>query len=147
MTQEVQEVQEVQEAQDLVSFLSQTPVTELEYEITIPGRLSKFKFKVKPMDGKQHSRYQQLSTTTMPGRNRNVKFNNGKFNELVLVNNVVYPNFKDASLLASKGVNTPEEYINKFLLAGEIDALVNEICKLSGFTVTDTELEEEVKNS
>ena len=136
-----------QEAQDLVSFLSQTPVDEMEFEVTIPGRLSKFKFKVKPMDGKQHNKYQQISTTITPGRNKDVKLNAGRFNELVIVNHCVYPNFKDASLLASKGVNTPEEYLNKFLLAGEINNLSNEICRLSGFTVTEQELEEEVKNS
>lgn len=136
-----------EQAQDLVSFLSQTPVNEMEYEINIPGRLAKFVFKVKPMDHKQFNKYQQIATSVLPGKNREVKFNVGKFNELVIVNHCVYPNFKEADLLASANVNTPEEYLNKFLLAGEINNLSEEISRLSGFTTPDVELEQDVKNS
>lgn len=133
--------------QDLLSFLQQNPVDEIEQEVSIPGRLAKFKFKIKPMNQKQFNRYQQISTTIIQGKNKETKFDSARFNELVILNHVIYPNFKDATLLSGAGVTTPEQYLNKFLLAGEIGALTEEICLLSGFGAPDAQLEEEVKNS
>ncbi|MCD8089338.1 MAG: hypothetical protein LUD81_01705 [Clostridiales bacterium] len=43
------------------------------------------------------------------------------------------PNFKDAKSIKLLGVKTPEEYLRKVLLAGEISFLAGEILKLSGF--------------
>ena len=134
-------------AKDLVSFLQKNPVDELEKEVSIPGRLAEYKFKIKPMTQKEFYKYQQIATTVIPGKNKDVKFNSGRFNELVIVNHVTYPNFKDVALLTNAGVNTPEEYLNKFFLAGELANLSDEISKLSGFETTDNELEDEVKNS
>ena len=134
-------------AQDLTSFLSANPVDNVEVEVSIPGRLSGYTFKVKPVTQKQFYKYQQIATTVVPGRNKDVKFNTGKFQELIIINHVTYPNFKDANLLAGAGVNTPEEYLNKFFLAGELTNLSEKISEISGFQETDQELEDEVKNS
>lgn len=134
-------------ANDLVSFLQKHPVGDIEQEVSIPGRLAKFKFKIKPMTQKQFYKYQSIATTVIPGKNKDVKFNSGRFNELVIVNHVTYPNFSDATLLSNAGVNTPEEYLNKFFLAGELTNLSEEISIISGFQTPDKELEEEVKNS
>lgn len=134
-------------AQDLVSFLQQNPVDEIVQQVSVPGRLAKFKFKVRPMNQKQFNAYQRISTTFAQGKNKETKFDSGKFNELVIINQVVEPNFKDANLLSAAGVTTPEQYLNKFFLAGELGNLVEEICVLSGFVTPDAQLEEEVKNS
>lgn len=134
-------------ANDLVSFLQENPIDVLEHEVSIPGRLAEFKFKIKPMTSKEFYKYQQIATAVTTGKAKDVKFNSGRFNELVIINHVTYPNFKDATLLSGAGVNTPEEYLNKFFLAGELANLTEEISILSGFQQTDAELEEEVKNS
>lgn len=134
-------------AKDLVSFLQKNPVDTIEQEVTIPGRLKEFSFKIKPMTSKEFYKYQQIATMVIPGKNKNVKFDTGRFNELVILNHVTYPNFRDAELLSSAGVNTPEEYLNKFFLAGELANLSDKISEISGFETTDTELEDEVKNS
>lgn len=134
-------------AEDLLSYLHKNPVDNAEFEVSIPGRLSKFKFKIKPLNQKQFYNYQRIATIKVPGKSRDVSFNNAKFNELVILNHVTYPNFKDASLLTSAGVNTPEEYLNKFFLAGELSKLSDKISEISGFDTTDEELEEEAKNS
>lgn len=134
-------------AQDLTSFLSANPVDNVEVEVSIPGRLAGYTFKVKPVTSKQFYKYQQIATTVIPGKNKDVKFNTGRFQELIIINHVTYPNFKDASLLANAGVNTPEEYLNKFFLAGELTNLSEKISEISGFQETDQELEDEVKNS
>lgn len=134
-------------ATDLVSFLQKNPVDEIVHEISIPGRLSQFKFTVKPLNSKEFGKYQNIATMVVPGKTKEVKFNAAKFSELVIINHVTYPNFKDVNLLTSAGVNTPEEYLNKFFLAGELANLSDKIAELSGFAVTDAELEEEAKNS
>ena len=134
-------------AKDLVSFLQKNPVDGITHEISIPGRLAEFKFEIKPMTSKEFHKYQQIATTLIPGKAKDAKFNSGRFNELVIINHVTYPNFKDATLLSNAGVNTPEEYLNKFLLAGELANLTEEISIISGFQQTEVELEEEVKNS
>lgn len=134
-------------AKDLVSFLQKNPVDAIEQEIKIPGRLAEFTFKIKPMTQKQFYQYQQIATTVIPGKNKDVKFNSGRFSELVILNHVTYPNFRDANLLSGAGVNTPEEYLNKFFLAGELANLTEEISIISGFQTPDIELEDEVKNS
>lgn len=134
-------------AQDLISFLSSNPVDEITQEISIPGRLAQFKFKIKPMTQKQFYKYQQIATTVIQGKNKDVKFNTSRFNELVIINHVIEPNFKDANLLASAGVNDAEEYLNKFFLAGEVANLTEELCLISGFATPDAQLEDEAKNS
>lgn len=134
-------------AKDLVSFLAKNPVNDIEHEVSIPGRLADFTFKIKPMTQKQYYKYQQIATTVIPGKNKDVKFNTGRFSELVILNHVVYPNFKDVNLLSDAGVDTPEQYLEKFFLAGELSNLTEEISIISGFQTPDVELEDEVKNS
>ncbi len=132
--------------QDLISFLTEKPVDEMVQEVSLGGRLADFKFKIKPMNANQFYKYQQIATTII-GKTREAKFNSGRFNELVILNHVVEPNFKSADIISKAGVNTPEEFLNKFFLGGELIELSEEISKISGFNKSDAELEDEVKNS
>lgn len=133
-------------AESLVQFLAQNQIEGLTKEVNIGGRLKDFTFKVKPISQGQFNNYQNICTTI--GKNgKSAKFNNGKFNELVIINHVVDPNFRSTEVLATVNASTPEEYINKVFLAGEIVQLGEKISELSGFGVTDEELEIEVKNS
>ncbi len=129
---------------DLVSFLAQHPVSEMHQEVSIGGRLAEYKFKIQPMTQSQFYKYQQLCTIL--NKDKTVKFNSGRFNELVILNHVISPDFRNTTTLASAGVNTPEEFINKFFLAGELVQLSDKISEASGFNQTDQELEDEVKN-
>ena len=56
-----------------------------------------------------------------------------KFAKLVILNCVLEPALNDATLMEKVGANTPEEVIEKCLLAGEQEELFKEIVKLSGF--------------
>lgn len=132
-------------AKDLMSFLAKNPVDQLEQIVTIPGRLAEFKFKIKPMNAKQFYAYQRVATSFEKGKN--LDFNSGKFNELVVINHVIEPNFRDADNLSALGVRTPEEFINKYFLSGELIDLAEKISELSGFNKDDKQLEDEVKNS
>lgn len=133
-------------AETLVQFLAKNQVDGIVKEVNIGGRLKDFTFKVKPITQNQFNNYQQICTTI--GKNgKSAKFNNGKFNELVILNHVVEPNLRSTDVLATVSANTPEEYINKVFLAGEIVELGERISEISGFGTTDEELELEVKNS
>jgi len=132
-------------AQDLMSFLKQNPIDEMVTEVTIPGRLQHFPFKIKPMSATQFYKYQQIATKI--SSNKQVGFNSARFNELVILNHVVEPNFKDAEFLSSMGVDTSEQLLNKYFLGGELIDLSNKISEISGFNTPDKELEDEVKNS
>ena len=134
-------------AKDLMSYLAQNPVDQLVQEIRIPGRLEKFPIKIKPMSPKQFHDYQQIATKLGNGGKQQTSFNTGKFHGLVVINHVVEPNLRDATALSAAGVSTPEEFLNKFFLSGEILELVEQISAISGFNKSDIELEDEVKNS
>ena len=132
--------------ENLVQFLAQNQVGDLIKEVHIDGRLKEFTFKVKPITQNQFNNYQQLCTTL--GKNgKSAKFNNGRFNELVIINHVVEPNLRSTDVLATVDATTPEEYLNKVFLAGELVQLVDQISEISGFGKTDEDLEIEVKNS
>jgi len=132
-------------AENLVQYLAQNQVEGVIEEVRISGRLKDFTFKVKPINQSQFNHYQRIATTI--GKKGQVnKFDNGKFNELVIINHVVEPNFRSTEVLDTVNAKTPEEYINKVFLAGEIVQLGEQISEISGFGTTDEELEIEVKN-
>lgn len=133
-------------AENLVQYLAQNQIVGEVQEVRIGGRLKDFTFKVKPINQSQFNQYQRIATT-IGKKGQGTKFDNGKFNELVIINHVVEPNFRSTEVLGTVNATTPEEYINKVFLAGEIVQLGEKISELSGFGVTDDELEIEVKNS
>ena len=132
-------------SENLVQFLAQNQIEGITKEVCIGGRLKGFTFKIKPMNSNQFYKYQQLSTAI--GKDKNVKFNSGRFNELVILNHVIEPNLRSTDVLSSAGCGTPEEYLNKVFLAGELIELSDKISQISGFNQSDEQLEEQVKNS
>ncbi len=55
------------------------------------------------------------------------------FKYAVIIRGCVSPSFKDAGSLEEVGARTPEDYVRRVLLAGEISHLAAEILRLSGF--------------
>ena len=88
----------------------------------------------------------QCNKTKFVKGKRESEFNNKRFNELVAISCTIQPNFKDAETLKKAGCSTPEQFLYKALLAGEIMHLAGEISALSGFDKTLDEIKEEVKN-
>lgn len=136
----------------LQEFLNANPIDNLIAEVVISERFKDkegnvLKFKIKAMTNEEFEEIRKATT--------NVSFKNGKraysfdtkhFNELVVINNTIDPNFKDAESIKKLGCVTPEQYLNKVLLAGEISELSRQIQLLSGFEVDLAELVDEVKN-
>jgi len=129
----------------LLEFLIENPVDNLTAEVIVSSRLAKFPFKIKGMTGPEFSEYQKLSTKI--SRHKKVEFDSKTFNELVVLNHTLEPNFRDAESIKKAGCQTPEQFLYKSLLAGEINELAQQITALSGFDKDIEDTVEEAKNS
>ncbi len=133
----------------LSEFLIKNPVNNLTKEVYLSDRFvdengNKIPFKIKAMSGDEYASYRkQALKVTKNG----VDFDTKKFNEAVIINNTVEPNFRDAESIKAAGCITPEQFMYRCLLAGEIDALASKISELSGFNTSVEEARETVKNS
>lgn len=133
----------------LTEFLLANPVTSIEKEVVVSKRIvdengQMLKFKIKPMLNEQYLEYQ--NQCTVPKKGGKIDFNTKRFNQLVILNHTVEPNFRDAQLIQQAGVTTPEQLLNKMLLAGEIQTLAEQIREVSGFADSLDDLVDEVKN-
>ena len=135
------------QAQSLTQFLVENPQLDVTEEVFISPRFKElgFKFKISAMSGEEFSSYQKEATAV--GRHRKVSFDNKRFNELVVINHTVNPNFKDVETLKSANCTSPEQFLYRSLRAGEIMELANQITALSGFDPDPEALVDEVKNS
>jgi len=129
----------------LQQFLTKNSVDNFIEEVTLGGRLKDFKFKIKALTGNQYNDFQALCIEN-PNSPKKRRFNIKKFNELIVANCVVEPNFKDPEWLKELGVADATSAIYKTLLAGEITDLAERILRLSGFDRDIEEEMEEVKN-
>ena len=129
----------------LQQFLTKNSVDNLVEEVSLGGRLKDFKFKIKAMTGNQYNDYQSLCIEN-PNSAKKRRFNTKKFNELVVVNCVIEPNFKDADWMKELGVVDATAAMYKTLLAGEITLLAEAALRLSGFDRDMDEEMEEAKN-
>lgn len=131
----------------LTQFLAENPVDNLTAEVYVSKRFQDagLAFKIKAMSGQEFSTYQKMATAI--GRHKKTSFDSALFNELVVLNHTVEPNFKDAATIASVGCSSPEQFLYSRLKAGEIMELANRITELSGFDNDQAGLVEEVKNS
>lgn len=133
----------------LTEFLLANPVDTIEKEVVVSKRIKDaegnlMKFKIKPMLNEQYLEYQ--NQCTVPKKGGKIEFNTKRFNQLVILNHTVEPNFRNAELIQQAGCATPEQLLNKMLLAGEIQVLSEQIRQISGFADSLDDLVEEVKN-
>lgn len=129
----------------LLQFLMENPVDNLTEEVIVSARLAKYPFKIRAMTGPEFSEYQKLATRVNKGKK--VEFNSKLFNEMVVLNHTVEPNFRDADTLKKAGCASPEQFLYKSLLAGEIAELSQQISNLSGFDRDMDASIDEAKNS
>lgn len=135
---------------ELMDFLLENPVDGITEEIIVSTRLAKFPFTISAMTGENFSEYQKAATVigqVGQRKGKKVDFNSKKFNELVVLNHTLTPNFRDAEAIRKAGVLSPEAFMYKVLLAGEIAELASKISTLSGFDSDVEETIEEAKNS
>lgn len=132
----------------LMDFLVSNPTENLTEEIIVSDRFKDgeeiLKFKIKAVSPEDFSDLQKQCTKV--GKKGKVNFDSKMFNEQLVINYTVDPNFRDAESIKKAGCMTPEQLLNKVLLAGEVATLVEEISALSGFDRDLESLREEAKN-
>ena len=129
----------------LIDFLIEESGKDIVEEVVLSERLKGKPFKIGIMDSTQHSGYQQAATSIKKGKK--IDFNEKLFNESVIINHCIEPNFKDAEFIGRAGCATPGQCLNKVLRAGEVSTLSRKIMELSGFLRDDDELASDAKNS
>lgn len=136
----------------LQEFLNANPIDNLTAEVVVSERFKDndgniLKFKIRAMTNEEFEEIRKAATSvSFKKGKRAVSFDTKHFNELVVINHTIDPNFKDAESIKKLGCISPEQYLNKVLLAGEIVELSQQIQLLSGFEVELDELVEEAKN-
>lgn len=128
----------------LMDFLIENEnVTEEIEEIVLSERLKNFKFKIRPISGKD---FHKLKAECRTVRKKVIHFDDATFNEKLILKCCIEPNFSDEESIRKANVHTPNELINKVLKAGEITDLANAITTISGFDQEPEELVNEAKN-
>ncbi len=136
----------------LQEFLNSHPVDDLTSEIAISERFKDakgnlMKFKIKAMDGDTFEEIRKRALIVKAkGRKGSVELDMQRFNSSIVIEHTIIPDFKDAASIKQTGCLTPEQYLKKVLLPGEIDELSARIQKLSGFDQDMDELVDEAKN-
>lgn len=137
----------------LQEFLNANPVDSLTDEVAISDRFrdadgSLLKFRIRSMTSAEFEEYRRRATTVAVGRQkaRRVELDLHRFNCAMVINHTLDPNLRDAESIRAVGCTTPEEYLSRVLLPGEIVALAEEIQRLSGFDRNMDDLVDEAKN-
>lgn len=133
----------------LQDFLNANPVDNLTEEVAVSPRFKDkegklLKFKIKAMTSQQFDEIRKSSTEIRKGRK--VEFDAQKFNLKMVIEHTISPDFKHAESIQNLGCRTPEEYVQRVLLAGEVSTLASKIQELSGFDFDMEALVEEAKN-
>lgn len=132
----------------LQDFLNANPVDGLTDEVVVSPRFkdkdgNPLKFKIKAMTNKT---FDELRKRHTHGKGRKAEFDSSGFNNSVVIEHTIDPDFKDAASIQKLGCATPEEYLSRVLLPGEVATLAQKISELSGFDIDMESLVDEVKN-
>lgn len=146
-TIENKEFEDVQDdnTMTLEDFLATHTVENLTEEIVLNERLKDFKFTIGSMTRDELEKYQKICIIR-DKRGNVLKQDSMKFSELVIINHLLYPNFKSAEFLQKLGVNTPSQGLSKVLKVGEITALSEKIMKFNGFDEDFEDIRTKAKN-
>jgi hypothetical protein len=133
----------------LQEFLNDNPVDNLTEDVVVSPRFkgkdgNLLKFTIKAMTSQEFEEIRKSAMQIKKGRK--VEFDAQKFNLRTVINHTIMPDFKNAESIQKLGCKTPEEYVQKVLLAGEVTTLAGKIQELSGFDVDMEDLVEEAKN-
>lgn len=131
----------------LQEFLNTNTVDDIVKETAVSDRFKDengniLKFKIKAMTQNGFLEVKKKALFLSGGK----EISDELFNCFVIIENTVEPSFKDAKSLESLSCSNSVEYLNKVMLAGEINSLSEAILKLSGFDSSIEELAEQVKN-
>lgn len=133
----------------LQDFLNTNILAGTDKEVLVSDRFKDadgniMTFKIRIMDNSEYKEYQKLVTKI--GKKGKIEVDGSALQEKIVIGQTVDPNFKDAESIKAVGCMTPEQYLSKVLLPGEIVILAGKILEASGFAQDIEELIEEAKN-
>jgi hypothetical protein len=135
--------------QEFLNRRAEADVTAATKEVAVSNDFkdedgSLIKFTIRAMNQKDYNAAtKKHSRHTKDGR---MELDYAAYCEDIVIQNTVEPSFKDAESIRGLGLATPEQYLERALLPGEIVRLANEITTLSGFNQSFSELVDEAKN-
>ena len=134
----------------LQKFLNANPVAGMTKEVVVSDRFrdeegNLLKFTIRSISPSEFEEIRKKALSLKKG-GKEIEFDTGKFNMALVINCTVDPNFKDAESIKQLGCATPEQYVNKVLLAEEVEELAQQIRAFSGFDKDLDELVKEAKN-
>lgn len=135
----------------LQEFLNANPIDNLTADVLISERFKDaegnlLKFKIKAMTNEEFNQIRKKATVMHTKGKRRVEMDIKTLNDEIVIQNTLVPDFKDAESIKKLGCHSPEQYLNKVLLPGEITELALQIQQLSGFDQDLEDLVEEAKN-
>lgn len=133
----------------LQEILNLNAVDNITTFVEISNRLKcengqNIKFKIRPILFEELNRLKKKATFISKDGMMNI--DEGYLNTLCIIEATIEPSFKDSNSINKLNVNTPEQYLNKVLLAGEIENLIKEILNISGFVDNFEGLVDDIKN-
>ena len=129
----------------LIDFLCANPVQDETEQVVISERLKDFAFEIGAMDKKQYDSYIN-QCVIKDGKGKVVKQNIALFNELVVINHCLYPDFRSTEFVQKTGAMTPGQALYKVLKLGEVEKLADCILKFNGFDRDFETLRKKAKN-
>ena len=122
----------------LDDFLDMADVSEIRETIkeTVNGK--EFEFIIRPLTQEEHSEFQKRANTI---KGKNITFDLGKYNKLVLDACIVEPDFADEKFLNKVKCNSASEFLNKKFPAGVLTDIAEKIQTLSGFETLEADIE------
>lgn len=134
---------------NLQDFLNQNIVEGMTKDISLGERFvdengNGLKFKIKAINQEQFNELKRKATSF--DKKGQPLIDEGLLSSLIVIENTINPNFKDMESIKKLGCVNAQGYLNKVLLAGEIESLSTEILKMSGFGQSINEMADEIKN-
>ena len=149
--QEIKENNEVleqtTEPKTLEDFLLGSDINHVTNKVRISNRFpdkEEFYFEVKAMTAEEKEKCRKMSYT-INSRGERI-FNGSKFAKKVIIGQTLKPRFDSIDLMNKAGAYTPEECVDKLLLSGEQETLVQIISEISGFDNPLKYLVDQAKN-
>ena len=142
--EEVQEPEVNEQGLTLLDYLCANPVDGETGEVKLQGRLKEFTFRLGTMTKQEHEKYLKQSIVRNGGKIIDQKMK--MFNELIVINHCLYPNFKDEESLRKMGETNPTKALYKVLKVGEVEQLARAILEFNGFAADASEVTAKAKN-
>ena len=119
-------------------FLNLVDVNEIRQEINVNVNGSDLTLTIRPLTDNEHVEFQKRSYSMSKNK---MTFDMGKYNNLVIGNCIVEPNFSDEAFLKKAKCVSAVEFITRKFPAGVISDIAQKIQKLSGFESYEMEIE------